>query len=359
MTRKNDRGMGPSGAGSRLERWTAILRLADLRLSTARGVALFFGLFSLANAAATVLGSAASQDVWWIDLHALPRGLAAALALAFAVLLAAWGIAPRPSALRRRATAAVAALMALAALANALGFYGALRTGDVNALVPVPSSALVAAALAWVAWVILGSVEDTGTRRAGDVATVAALLLLAALFPVAQTAFFGTTDYRRSADAAVIFGAKVYASGTLSQSLEDRVQTGVGLYRSGLVPVLVMSGGVGSSGVDEATAMRNRAVALGVPTDAILMDQHGDDTDATVRNTTVLFERAGIHRVLAVSQFYHLPRIKLAYRAVGVDVQTVPATGPRYIVETPLLVLREIGGFWTYWFRSQARALGD
>jgi vancomycin permeability regulator SanA len=172
------------------------------------------------------------------------------------------------------------------------------------------------------------------------------------VFPLAQMAFFGGTDYRRHADVAVVFGAKAMAGGVLSTSLEDRVRTGADLYRTGLVPRLIMSGGVDASAVDETIAMRDRAIALGVPSSAITLDNGGDNTDASVADTVPMFRRMHVRTVLAVSQFYHLPRIKLAYRAAGWDVQTVPATVSRYIDQTPLSVAREIPAFWTYWAAS-------
>jgi len=51
-------------------------------------------------------------------------------------------------------------------------------------------------------------------------------LMLLAAFPLALMLFFGNTDYRRPADAVVVFGARVYASGKLSDALEDRIRTG-------------------------------------------------------------------------------------------------------------------------------------
>ena len=95
--------------------------------------------------------------------------------------------------------------------------------------------------------------------------------------------------------------------------------------------------------------MRDAAVKAGVPASAIRARRKGLDTDATVRNTTAIFSRLGVHKVLAVSQGYHLPRVKLAYLAAGWDVRTVPAEEIEPIVETPLFVAREIPAFWEYW----------
>lgn len=265
-----------------------------------------------------------------------------------------WAILSAAGLWRRRVTALVSALLALAACGNVAAFYSAWRLGSITPAVPLPASALFAVVFGWIAWRAWRGVGSAAPGRSGHIATVGVACALALVFPVVQVAFFGTTDYRRPADVAVVLGAKVYSNGTLSTTVEDRVRTGVDLYDAGLVSRLVMSGAVGDSGVDEPVAMRDRAVAMGVPASAVLLDHAGENTDATVRETTAIFERENIHSVLAVSQFYHLPRIKLAYRAAGWEVRTVPATFSRVIPETPWLVAREVPAFWTYWLRSVA-----
>lgn len=322
----------------------------------ARGVALFFGLFSLANFVAQTAGSRLGADLWWVDLRVLPARSGAVLGVIAALLLAAYGVAPAREGWRRVATVAAAGVLAAAAVLNAAGFFSAWQAGTIAPGVPFPLSLPLAALFVLVGWAAWRE-PLTGSRHPAieRVAVIATVVLLGAGFPLAQVAFFGTTDYRRPADVAVVLGARVHESGVLSASLEDRVVTAVELYRDGLVSRLVMSGGVGESGIDEAAAMRDRAVSLGVPEAAVAIDSRGLDTDDTVRNTDRMIEPD--ERVLVVSQFYHLPRIKLAYRAVGREVYTVPAEESRPIVKTPLFVMREVPGFWVYWGRAVARDL--
>lgn len=66
-----------------------------------------------------------------------------------------------------------------------------------------------------------------------------------------------------------------------------------------------------------------------------------------------MFDQGNIRRVLAVSHFYRLPRIKLAYQRVGYDVYTVPAAGNYLHFRT---VLREIPALWLYVIRPAERA---
>lgn len=319
----------------------------------ARAVALFFGAFSLANAA-VALRTGRTEDLWWVDASGLPAWVSAVLWLA-AALLVAYALAPEMRAWRRWATVAVSGLLAVVAGSNMLGFYAAWQAGSIVPMVPVPFSAAVALGFVAVTVVVARGRQSALAPRREALAVAAVLLVIVALFPLAHVYTFGTTDYRRPADVAVVFGARVYANGMLTTSLEDRVRTAAGLFTGGLVPRLVMSGGVGDSGYDETIAMRDRAMALGVPADAIVLDAEGANTDRTVANTVAMFEADGTRTVLVVSQFYHLPRIKMAYRAAGWNVLTVPAERSRPIVKTPVLVLREIPGFWVYWARSWAR----
>lgn len=324
-------------------------------LAATRGLALFFGVFSLANALTLFRGRPGTEDIWWIDLSFLPQGVAPIAALVAAALLLWWGAVPKAKRSRRIATSLAALGLAVAACINAAAFFEAIGAGGVRSALPVPSSVLIALAFAWIA--VSAWKPRSRHGRLHDGAVVLAVASLVVVFPVVQMLSFGVTDYRRPADAAVIFGAKAYANGVLSTSLSDRVRTGVDLYKAGLVERLVMSGAVGASGADESEAMKRWAVAKGVPARAILLDHAGRNTDASVRNTGELFERHGIRRVLAVSQFYHLPRIKLAYRAAGRDVWTVPAGMSVYLSGTPGSMLREIPAFWTYWARGLMRQL--
>jgi uncharacterized SAM-binding protein YcdF (DUF218 family) len=95
--------------------------------------------------------------------------------------------------------------------------------------------------------------------------------------------------------------------------------------------------------------MRTMALKAGVPAEDVVVDSNGVNTDATVADTVPFFGGTGWQRILAVSQFYHLPRIKLAYASAGWDVLTVPAPSTE---RTGYQVAREIPAFWLYYLRA-------
>jgi vancomycin permeability regulator SanA len=166
--------------------------------------------------------------------------------------------------------------------------------------------------------------------------------------------FFGKTDYRRPADIAVVLGARVYADGRPSDALADRVRTACNLYRNGTVKKLLFSGGPGDGSIHETEGMKRMAIQLGVKPEDILLDAHGVNTQATVKNTEVVFQQLHASRILVVSHFYHLPRIKLAYHREGWEVYTVPAKESYLLRQMPFNIAREVAALWVYYFRPLA-----
>jgi vancomycin permeability regulator SanA len=322
----------------------------------ARGAALFLAILIFVGIVGELRGRATDLSLWWVDIRDVPGVVRLALLASFATLLLAWTVRRQPGARLPRATAIACVVFAALALRDAARFLTVVGGGSVHPSMPIPLSVLIAVGLGLLA---AGALRRPPShplgRRREAVGLIVAAGCWAFLFPLAQMVFFGTTDYRRPADAAVVFGARVYATGRPSPLLADRIATGVELYRTGLVGTLVMSGGDGADGFNEARVMRDEAIAAGVAPAAILVDPAGNTTEATVDNSLVLLASrgggSGPPNVIAVSQAYHLPRIQLAYANGGIDVLTVPAADPEPIREMPLLALREVPAFWAYYLR--------
>ena len=146
-----------------------------------------------------------------------------------------------------------------------MDFYLAWRAGELRPGLPVPLSFVICALLVFVAWAALRPPAPRRRRLLAAAVLVATAAACVLLFPVAQVFFFGGSDYRRPADVVVVFGAQVHDDGHASTSLRDRMTTAVELYKEGLVKRVIVSGGVGDSGFNEALVMRDMAVEAGVP----------------------------------------------------------------------------------------------
>jgi len=89
--------------------------------------------------------------------------------------------------------------------------------------------------------------------------------------------------------------------------------------------------------------MRRLALSKSVPDSAIILDENGLTTDASIRNAAGILSDPAHRRILAVSHGWHLPRIKLRCQCEGLTAYTVPADerGQR-LRRTPFLVAREV-----------------
>lgn len=316
----------------------------------ARGLALFIGGFSLLNLVGELRHAGFDANLWWIDLHYLPAPWDRVVLAASAVALLAFALRPQMSFWRRGLTGLLTAALVAATALNIVQFYILLVRREILTSVPVPFSLLVCLSLLVVLRVAASWRSPArGLRCFG--AMVAIFGMCPVIFPLAQMFCFGKTDYRRAADVIVVFGARTYDDGAPSQALADRVRTACQLYKAGLAPKLVFSGGPGDGVVHETEAMRRMAMKLGVPDAAITLDKNGLNTDATVANTAPIFSQLNARRILAVSHFYHLPRVKMAYRRARLEVYTIPAKETYTLTQLPFYMAREIVALWVYYLR--------
>jgi SanA protein len=109
--------------------------------------------------------------------------------------------------------------------------------------------------------------------------------------------------------------------------LRDRVATAANLYFSGKVQKLLMSGDNTTPYYNEPAAMRQYALELGVPDDDIVLDYAGRRTYDTCYRAKAIF---GVENALVVTQMFHLPRALYTCRAMGVEVDGVPADMREY-----------------------------
>lgn len=318
--------------------------------TTARTTAFMLGSFLLLSLLGALAAHRFDSTIWLFDLRPLGPTLGAVLGSTCALALIVFALRPRSPACRAAGFAAAAALSLIAAIdslrAAALGLGGSIHLGF-----PIPLSLLVLAACTLVGWSALRGC----TGRLRPLPALAAAGMFVAAVPIGQMTCFGATDYRRPADAALVFGARTYADGSPSKALEDRLIAACELYETGQVRAIIMSGGPGDGQTHEAEAMRDFALHRAIPPEAIILDRDGLSTAASVANARAICDARGYHSLLAVSHFYHLPRIKLAFDRPDsrVRVRTVPASmRGRPLAGLPYFMAREAAALWVYWARG-------
>jgi len=115
---------------------------------------------------------------------------------------------------------------------------------------------------------------------------------------------------------AIVFGAGLWRDGRATPILHDRVATAAQLYFSGKVEKLLMSGDNRFLNYNEPAAMREVALQLGVPEDAIVLDYAGRRTYDTCYRARAIF---AVHEAVLVTQRFHLPRALYTCNQLGLE----------------------------------------
>src|SRR5688500_17378916 len=111
----------------------------------------------------------------------------------------------------------------------------------------------------------------------------------------------------RKADAIVVLGAAQW-DGKPSPVLRARVDHAIALWRKGMAPMLVMTGGQAPGDTSsEAAVERRYAMSHGVPGSAIKIEDESRNTSESLRNVAALLPDES-RDVILVSDGFHMLR---------------------------------------------------
>ncbi len=127
---------------------------------------------------------------------------------------------------------------------------------------------------------------------------------------------------------AIVFGAGLLRDGSAGPVLRDRVETAVKLYQQGKVDKLLMSGDNSFVEYNEPKAMRQYALDLGVPDEAIVLDYAGRRTYDTCHRAKHIFQ---VNSAILVTQSFHLPRALFLCNWFGLESTGVEANNHYFL----------------------------
>ena len=167
-------------------------------------------------------------------------------------------------------------------------------------------------------------------------------------------------DTAPSERVAIVFGAGLTRDGKPTAILRDRVETAAQLYFSGKVEKLLLSGDNRFANYNEPEAMRQYALSLGVPADAMVLDYAGRRTYDTCFRAKVIF---GLDSALLVTQGFHLPRALFLCNALGLKASGVEANNGQYRKLSMLIwnvreQLATVGALWDVYIEKPLPVLG-
>lgn len=146
------------------------------------------------------------------------------------------------------------------------------------------------------------------------------------------------------------YGPPVDKAGRPQEELVRRVKKGAELYRAGLAPWLIMTGGNTYRDYYESAVMKEVAVEMGVPAEAVLEERQAMDTIGNARYSAELMRRRGWTSCILVSSPYHLKRAKKLFEAAGLTVQTAGCEVPPGAGYAVMFSLYEYSVRINYWF---------
>jgi uncharacterized SAM-binding protein YcdF (DUF218 family)/glycosyltransferase involved in cell wall biosynthesis len=130
------------------------------------------------------------------------------------------------------------------------------------------------------------------------------------------------------ADAIVVFAGGVGENGKAGGGTSERLNEAVDLYRAGYAPYLVFSSGYVYS-FKEAESMRDSAVAQGVPSSAIVLEQRATNTYQNVKFVDEILRDHKSTSILLVTSPYHMRRATMVWRKLAPGIRVTPTPPPR------------------------------
>jgi uncharacterized SAM-binding protein YcdF (DUF218 family) len=152
------------------------------------------------------------------------------------------------------------------------------------------------------------------------------------------------------ADAIVVFGAAEYA-GRPSPVFRARLDHAYDLFQHGAAPVVITTGGSAADpDFSEGGVGHDYLMRRGIPEPSLIAETQGSDTASSAERVAVIMRTNRMRSCVAVSDAYHVFRIRklLEHQGVQVYVAPRPDSRPKSAWQRGWAVLREAASY-TAW----------
>ena len=157
-------------------------------------------------------------------------------------------------------------------------------------------------------------------------------------------------DEQHPADAIVVFGAAEYV-GLPSPVFRARLDHAYTLFKRGLAPVVITTGGAGNDiHFSEGQVGRDYLESRGISDANLIAETQGGDTDQSSQRVAVILKVNDMHTCILVSVAYLMFRAKQMMQAQGITayISPRPDSVPRTLVGRFLAALRESFSYLLY-----------
>jgi len=166
----------------------------------------------------------------------------------------------------------------------------------------------------------------------------------------------GSVEELHPADAIVVFGAAEYV-GHPSPVYRARLDHAYELFERGLAPVVITTGGSGADpSFSEGGVGHDYLMHRGVPEASLIAETQGADTAQSAERVGVIMRTNHMRSCLAVSDAYHVFRIRklLEHQGVTVYIAPRPDSRPHALHQRLDAVLREAFSYMLWRLRLAA-----
>jgi uncharacterized SAM-binding protein YcdF (DUF218 family) len=150
-----------------------------------------------------------------------------------------------------------------------------------------------------------------------------------------------------NADAIVVFGAAEY-DGRPSPVFRARLDHAYTLFRSGLAPVVITTGGAAADpNFSEGGVGHDDLMRRGIPESALIAETQASDTAESAARLAVIMRVNAMTSCIAVSDAYHVFRIRKMLENEGLRVYVAPRpdSRPHSLAQRAISIERETASY--------------
>ncbi|MBQ3362629.1 MAG: YdcF family protein [Muribaculaceae bacterium] len=142
-------------------------------------------------------------------------------------------------------------------------------------------------------------------------------------------------------DVIIVLGTPATKDCKPTSIMKQRAGKGIELFKQGLAPKIIFTGGQAANECYEAEVMKEYAISLGVPDSCILPEPKAKNTYQNARYSVEIMNEHNMHSAAIVTSKFHCTRSKHIFSNYDIEYQMFPCEDPPLSFKSCYWKLRE------------------